>query len=86
MRRREVIGFAGTTLLAWPLIARAQQQAKTVRVGVLGFGARPPATRIEALRAGLGDLGYVEGRISSSSSAGRVRPSRCTKRPPNWSA
>lgn len=62
MRRREVIGFAGTTLFAWPLIARAQQQAKTARVGVLGYGARPPATRIEALRAGLGDLGYVEGR------------------------
>lgn len=62
MRRRELIGIAGTTLFAWPLMARAQQQAKIARVGVLGFGARPPATRIEALRAGLRDLGYVESK------------------------
>jgi putative ABC transport system substrate-binding protein len=62
MRRREVIGFAGTTLFAWPLIARAQQPGKIARVGVLGFGALPPATRIEALRASLRDLGYVEGK------------------------
>jgi putative ABC transport system substrate-binding protein len=62
MRRREVIGFAGTALFAWPLIARAQQQPKLARVGVLGFGARPPAARLEALRAGLHDLGYVEGK------------------------
>ena len=62
MRRREVIGFAGTTLFAWPLIARAQQGAKITRVGVLGFGAPPPAKAMEALRAGLHDLGYVEGK------------------------
>ena len=62
MRRREVIGFVGTTLFAWPLIARAQQQAKSARVGDLGFGAPPPASRTEALRAGLRDLGYVEGK------------------------
>src|SRR5207245_784300 len=61
MRRREVIGFAGTTLFAWPLIARAQQQAKSARLGFVGFGT-PAATadRVEALRAGLRDLGYVE--------------------------
>jgi putative ABC transport system substrate-binding protein len=62
MRRREVIGFAGTALFAWPLIARAQQQAKIARVGVLGFGALPSAARTEAFRAGLRDLGYVEGK------------------------
>ena len=38
MRRRVVIGFAGTALFAWPLIARAQQQAKIARLGYLGFG------------------------------------------------
>ena len=62
MRRREVIGFVGTTLFTWPLIGRAQQQATIARVGVLGFGAPLSATRIEALRAGLRDLGYVEGK------------------------
>src|SRR5438445_12326006 len=63
MRRREVIGFGGTTLSAWPLIARAQQQAKSARLGFVGFGT-PAATadRVEALRAGLRDLGYVEGK------------------------
>jgi hypothetical protein len=57
MRRREVIGFAGTTLFAGPLIARAQQGAKIARVGVLGFGAPLSASRTEALRAALRDLG-----------------------------
>ena len=62
MRRRDVIGFAGAMLFAWPRAARAQQGAKTARVGILGFGAPLSAIRIEALRAGLRDLGYVEGK------------------------
>jgi putative ABC transport system substrate-binding protein len=62
MRRREFI-----TLLvgaaAWPLAARAQQQSKMARIGWLGVGQ--PSTyseRIEALRSGLRELGYVEGK------------------------
>jgi putative tryptophan/tyrosine transport system substrate-binding protein len=63
MRRREVIVSAGTALLAWPLVARAQPQAKVARLGYLGFGTpAASATRVEALRAGLRDLGYVEGK------------------------
>src|SRR5436309_13732858 len=63
MRRREFIGFAGTALFAWPLVAHTQQQAKIVRLGYLGFGApAASANRVEALRAGLRDLGYVEGK------------------------
>ena len=63
MKRREVIGFAGTTLFAWPLIARAQQASKVWRIGFLGFGtAAAFADRAEALRAGLRDLGYIEGK------------------------
>jgi putative ABC transport system substrate-binding protein len=63
MRRRELIELVGTALLAWPLGARAQQQPKIARLGFLGFGT-PAATadRVEALRAGLRDLGYVEGK------------------------
>src|SRR5499426_4102303 len=63
MRRRELIGFTCTAFVAWPLMARAQQQGKNVRLGFLGFGT-PAATaaRIEALRAGLRELGYVEGK------------------------
>jgi putative ABC transport system substrate-binding protein len=63
MRRREVIGFAGATLFAWPLVAHAQEQAKMARLGYLGFGTpAASANRVEALRAGLRDLGYVEGK------------------------
>jgi putative tryptophan/tyrosine transport system substrate-binding protein len=63
VRRRELIGVAGTALVAWPLVARAQQQAKIARLGYLGFGApAASAARVEALRAGLRDLGYVEGK------------------------
>ena len=63
MRRRELIEFAGTAFFAWPLVARAQQQDKIVRLGFLGFGTPvAAASRVEALRAGLRDLGYVEGK------------------------
>ena len=63
MRRREVIGFAGTALFAWPLVARAQSPAKIARLGFLGFGTPAAfAPLVEELRAGLRDLGYVEGR------------------------
>ena len=62
MRRREFIGFVGG-VLASPIAARAQQPAKVARVGYLGFGtAAASATRIEALRAGLNSLGYIEGK------------------------
>jgi putative tryptophan/tyrosine transport system substrate-binding protein len=65
MRRRELIAIAGTGLVAWPLVARAQQPARIARLGYLGFGSLANAAtviRVEALRAGLRDLGYVEGK------------------------
>jgi putative ABC transport system substrate-binding protein len=63
MRRRELIALVGTALFAWPLVARAQQQAKIARLGYLGFGTPTgSAARVEAFRAGLRDLGYVEGK------------------------
>jgi hypothetical protein len=87
MGRREVIAFAGTALFAWPLDAHAQQQAKIARLGYLGFGIpAASAPRVEALRAGLRDLGYIEGKNLASSFVGRARSSRCTKRPPSWLA
>ncbi len=63
MRRRELLAFGGTALFAWPLVARAQQQPKIARLGYLGFGTpAASANRVEALREGLRDLGYVEGK------------------------
>src|SRR5215472_3520444 len=63
MRRRDFIkGIAGSAV-AWPLGARAQRTAKVARIGFLG--ATTPSSlegRLNRFRAGLRDLGYVEGQ------------------------
>jgi ABC-type uncharacterized transport system substrate-binding protein len=62
IRRRKFLAALGGAA-AWPLVARAQQAAKVARIGHLDLGpASARASRIEALRAGLRDLGYVEGK------------------------
>src|SRR5215831_20394737 len=61
--RRELLVALGGTAAAWPVVARAQQPAKVARIGYLGIGpAAASAIWIEALRAGLRDLGYVESK------------------------
>ena len=63
MKRREFIALLGGAA-AWPRCARAQQQsAKIARIGYLTFGtAAAAAPRVEAMRTGLRELGYVEGK------------------------
>ena len=63
IRRREFITLLGGTAAAWPLAARAQQASSRPLIGVLSPASPAAATcNIEALRAGLRDLGYVEDR------------------------
>ena len=59
-KRREFITLLGGAA-AWPLVARAQQQGKLPVVGVL-VSASPPHPFADALRRGLQNLGYSEGR------------------------
>src|ERR1700730_17522214 len=62
MRRREFLGALGATA-AWPLGARAERADKVYRIGYLGLAsAAAQATRMKALREGLGALGYIEGK------------------------
>jgi putative ABC transport system substrate-binding protein len=62
VNRRAFITLLGGAA-AWPLAARAQQPQKVARIGFLGLGpASAWSDRLGALRAGLGDLGWVEGK------------------------
>jgi putative ABC transport system substrate-binding protein len=63
MDRRTFIGGIAGGLLAAPLAAPAQQVGKVYRIGILEtIPASQNAAKLDALRKGLRDLGYVEGR------------------------
>ena len=62
MKRRDFVAFL-TSAIAFPRLALAQDRPKLARVGFLGPA---PAVnfvpRVDALRAGLRELGYIEGK------------------------
>jgi putative ABC transport system substrate-binding protein len=63
MRRREFITLLGGAAVAWPIGAGAQQVGKIYRIGILEpISAARNAANLDALRKGLRELGYVEGR------------------------
>jgi putative tryptophan/tyrosine transport system substrate-binding protein len=63
--RRTFVTLVGGTCLLGPLAVRAQQKGKVFRIGLLLPWTEPtPTVRndLEALRTGLRDLGWVEGK------------------------
>jgi putative tryptophan/tyrosine transport system substrate-binding protein len=63
IERRAFLAGTGAVFLAAPLAVQAQQSGKVWRIGLLVSGAPPGEHQcVLALRRGLTDLGYVEGR------------------------
>ena len=54
--------FLRLALCSWRLARPRRQPAKIPRIGFLGSDPTAVSTRIEALRQGLRELGYVEGK------------------------
>src|SRR5262249_19932395 len=72
MKRSEFITLlgGGAASIAWPLAARAQQQTKIPRIGIID-----DSPRWNAFRHGLRDLGYLEGpNIAFDYTYGDARP------------
>ena len=61
--RRKIVGAIGAGVVAPPGAFAQQPPAKVWRIGFLIHSTMPSATnRLAALRAGLRDLGYIEGK------------------------
>jgi putative ABC transport system substrate-binding protein len=62
MRRREFITLVVSSVM-WPTGAHAQAPVKIARIGFLGVApASAWSGEVDSLRAGLRELGYVEGK------------------------
>ena len=61
MLRREFITLLGGAAVTWPLAANSQSGAKVYHIGILEtVSVALNASNLNALRKGLGELGYVE--------------------------
>ena len=64
MRRRDLLSLIGTSVAAWPVMARAQQPEQMRRIGVLmNIAESDPqsAVRVAALVQGLQERGWTVG-------------------------
>jgi putative ABC transport system substrate-binding protein len=61
--RRELLISVGATALTWSLASRSQRSTKVPHVGYMSTGsARSNAAFLDALKDGLRELGYVDGK------------------------
>ena len=87
--RRELLVALGGAAAAWPLAARAQQGERVRRVGLLmgTVDGREGQARVTALKQGLQELGWTEGRNIQietrfgGADAGRIRAHAATRFP-----
>src|SRR5574341_984084 len=79
MKLKTFVGFVGVMIFVSVHVAHAQQPAKIPRIGYVSGTGDPsnPGPYVEALRQGLRDLGYVEGKnfaIEYRGAEGKVEP------------
>lgn len=79
MKLKTFVGFVGVMIFVSVHVAPAQQPAKIPRIGYVSGTGDPsnPGPYVEALRQGLRDLGYVEGKnfaIEYRGAEGKVEP------------
>ena len=85
MRRREFIALVGSTAIAWPLTARAQQPATPV-VGFLSSASPQPFENyVAGFRAGLKETGYVDSQnVAIEFRLPRAITTGCLRSLPSW--
>ena len=85
LRRREFITLLGGAAAAWPLAARAQPSGKTYRIGFLGVFSHTEYRRlVDALRTGLRQLGYEEGKSIAIEYRWAEGKTASPNLPPSW--
>ena len=61
VNRREIVAAVAAGAVAWPFVA-ISQESRTARIGILVLGNPDPAPFMKEFKAGLNEVGYIEGK------------------------